>query len=156
LSGDREKYIEAGMDNYISKPIELEKLQELISKYSPARIEKQEQTNTVPCDERYDFDVLICTNLSLVEQVNRRRFEKLGFQVDSCMDAVVILDKLEEYRYRYVLYDGNLFADDKLLIYDIIIDADAMPIILTDEKLSDTFNVLRYNATLEELKKYLF
>jgi len=33
ISGDREKYLEAGMDDYISKPIELNKLIEIIEKY---------------------------------------------------------------------------------------------------------------------------
>ena len=34
LTGDREKYIEAGMDNYISKPINISELKNLISSYS--------------------------------------------------------------------------------------------------------------------------
>jgi len=33
LSGDREKYIKAGMDGYLSKPIELAKLEEVIEQY---------------------------------------------------------------------------------------------------------------------------
>jgi len=33
LAGDREKYMKAGMDNYISKPIDLNKLKELIKTY---------------------------------------------------------------------------------------------------------------------------
>jgi signal transduction histidine kinase/CheY-like chemotaxis protein len=33
LSGDREKYIEAGMDNYVSKPINIPELRALISSY---------------------------------------------------------------------------------------------------------------------------
>ena len=33
LSGDREKAISAGCDDYLSKPIDFKKLQELVSKY---------------------------------------------------------------------------------------------------------------------------
>ncbi|WP_415407551.1 ATP-binding protein [Sulfurovum sp. CS9] len=38
LEGDREKYINEGMDNYISKPIELEQLRFLIHEYFPHKI----------------------------------------------------------------------------------------------------------------------
>lgn len=33
LNGDRDKCIEAGMDDYISKPIEAQKLEEILNKY---------------------------------------------------------------------------------------------------------------------------
>lgn len=44
LSGDREKYIKAGMDNYLSKPIELEQLNLLLQEYFSTRIIKEENS----------------------------------------------------------------------------------------------------------------
>jgi len=38
LTGDREKYINAGMDNYLSKPFELEKLSLLLQEYFPHKV----------------------------------------------------------------------------------------------------------------------
>jgi len=38
LSGDKEKCIEAGMDDYISKPIKGESLEEMLIKYLPEKI----------------------------------------------------------------------------------------------------------------------
>ncbi|HSR74339.1 MAG TPA: response regulator, partial [Sulfurovum sp.] len=42
LVGDREMYMAAGMDSYISKPIELEELKQLLQKYFEDRIVEQQ------------------------------------------------------------------------------------------------------------------
>ncbi len=43
LEGDREKYIDAGLDNYLSKPIELEELNLLIQEYFSHKIVKNKE-----------------------------------------------------------------------------------------------------------------
>jgi len=42
LHGDREKYLEAGMDNYASKPINLEHINKLLEEYFPTHIVKRD------------------------------------------------------------------------------------------------------------------
>jgi len=65
LEGDREKYIEAGMDNYISKPVELEQLNLMIQEYFSHKIvgDKEEaieddieENNIAETDERTDVE----------------------------------------------------------------------------------------------------
>ena len=46
LTGDREKYIEAGMDNYISKPINIAELKNLIASYNKSRPEREDNKKT--------------------------------------------------------------------------------------------------------------
>jgi CheY-like chemotaxis protein len=36
LEGDRERRLDAGMDDYMSKPVHLEELAEMLRKYAPA------------------------------------------------------------------------------------------------------------------------
>ena len=38
LKGDREKFIEAGMDDYIAKPVQKEELADILSKYAPSNL----------------------------------------------------------------------------------------------------------------------
>ena len=64
LAGDREKYIEAGMDNYLSKPIELEQLNLVIQEYFPHKIagnkeeaiEEEQQANVIGTEETMDVE----------------------------------------------------------------------------------------------------
>ena len=38
LKGDREKFLEAGMDDYIAKPVQKEDLADILSKYAPSNL----------------------------------------------------------------------------------------------------------------------
>jgi len=50
LEGDREKYMEAGMDNYLSKPIEFEKLKHLIHGYFPYQVTEEREVESIKSD----------------------------------------------------------------------------------------------------------
>jgi len=57
LTGDREKYMQAGMDNYISKPINIEELKNLIASYNNLRESKESEIIDVSIDENSSSEV---------------------------------------------------------------------------------------------------
>lgn len=67
LEGDRDKYINAGMDNYLSKPIELEKLNLLIQEYFPHKVavEKEEASEKNREKENHENIVEVEENINI-------------------------------------------------------------------------------------------
>ncbi len=51
LKGDREKFLESGMDEYLSKPVDMKKLYRVLSKY----LERDNDTDKSPDDEKGTF-----------------------------------------------------------------------------------------------------
>jgi len=77
LVGDKEKYIEAGMDNYLSKPIELERLQEIIAEYFPYNIVYEKEPKEEEKSE-------ITESVELEEPLNEKQIEsKENIDIDS-------------------------------------------------------------------------
>jgi len=74
LSGDREKYIDEGMDNYLSKPIDLERLNILLQEYFPRHVKteadeeesEEKQENIVSKEESVEEKV---TSESVEEEI---------------------------------------------------------------------------------------
>ena len=45
MEGDREKYLEAGMDDYIAKPVKMSELADILVEYSAHRFENEAGKN---------------------------------------------------------------------------------------------------------------
>ena len=74
LKGDREKYINAGMDNYASKPLNLEELKSIIDKYFPDGV------STIPEDiqtlEKNHKETVDINEKSVEEQTEKKTIEE--------------------------------------------------------------------------------
>jgi len=168
LAGDRERYIEAGMDNYIPKPINLADLKNLIEMYHPhkqrvgsePRIDASKEVGpkrmsteatpgvaTAPSDvpsqketERERVDVMLFVRSPILAKIYRRMLEKQGLSVESVQKENEMVDALDKKAYRYVLLDGgSLDLDDsECLMIETMMEAGVEPYILVTDEQSGT------------------
>jgi len=169
LVGDREKYINAGMDNYISKPIELESIKALIHEYFPfkaANMAKndnvtnsydEEKINTsIECKietENKDIkdtsktvelqnssiledDILFYYPDGLMKNIYLSKLKKTNYSVDVVSTGDELLDRLENTKYKYVIYDTEAFNTTVGLIAELVNETGAIPFALV-KKLSE-------------------
>ncbi len=158
LKGDREKYIEAGMDNYASKPLNLIELKNIISKYFPLEeTEETEETSQIehidsieeksskddPTDDLTIEDktvtVLLYNNMQLTSNIYRSIFQSFGFEVDIVLDQESFLDSIEMTTYTYAMYDEYSFDDLDCPVAEIIKDSGAIPIIFVESDKGEEF-----------------
>ena len=166
LSGDREKYLEAGLDNYLTKPLQIERLSELIGEYLPYNMngnsekihrgKKEVKNKLVEVSLSKEYDILLYVNDPLITKVYKTVLTNLGYSVDIAESPDIFLDKLDEMYHIYVIFQGDIFTQ-KNLIRDLVIDAHAKPIMIIEkeDKKESNCNTLTYDASLDEIKTVL-
>jgi len=245
LSGDKEKYMEEGMDNYLSKPIDLERLNMLLQEYFPNHVKKDsdgedrrddcdvrehrgeervesveertseeavqevntpkevsktqepvraleeasvapeepteeekealtegeilfptETSETTQVQEEDDKeqaaapqkDILLFHSLSLIADIYERILQNLGYSVDKVMDESVFMDRIEDTKYTYVLFDGKPLMNIKCLASEMIKDAGATPLVILSPNIKDAdfcCEALKEGSDVEVIKEAL-
>ena len=167
LHGDREKYIEAGMDNYASKPINLDRLNEILFIYLENNIIEHNEKSVLVSDSKVITDNLIVKNegieiitvpntviekknerqvdvlffhpVSLVSKIYNIKLKNLSYEVDIVTNEDDFLDRLDDTKYNFVLFALEPFEDMQGMIIDIIKDHGVKPFIFDDTNiLKDT------------------
>ena len=68
MTGDRERFIEAGMDDYVSKPVSMDSLADLIDKWSK-KVQEKEHTKNTTENRKISADPQIFNKESFVERM---------------------------------------------------------------------------------------
>jgi CheY-like chemotaxis protein len=171
LEGDREKYINEGMDNYLSKPIELGKIKLLIEEYVSHKIVKNEKEtidndNTQNSDDTVEVkevieqkrrsDVLVYHSMPLIANLYGSILKNLDYDKDIVTDEEVFLDRLDDTEYTFVLYEAEPFVKMPCMIVDLIKDSGAKPFALIHNLLGQDkpcCDTLEEKANIAEVRK---
>jgi len=159
LTGDREKYLDIGMDGYLSKPLELEKLNLLLKEYfvnniinNPTEISNIEHQTHIDKDAvtsvdtqemgenthgKKQVDILLYHTLPLVAKLYESMLLNLGYTVDVTTKDDIFMDMLDSKNYTCVIYDLDTFSNMKCMIVNIIQDYGATPLALASHDLID-------------------
>ena len=160
LEGDKEKYLEAGMDNYLSKPIDLDKLNTLLYTYfySQAYKDKEESNkNIVTIEDNPNSDILIFHSSSMILKLYTKMLSNLGYSIDSVSCEEEFMERLDHSKYRYVLFEGKTFIKVGCIVSDIIRDSGAKPIAIVSSNQNIDFccEKIFKGVHISEIKKKL-
>ena len=148
LTGDREKYIEAGMDNYMPKPINIPELKALIATYHPHKRKtvaaaKRREVNGPRREERPTFrrtqehkaerKILLYTPSPMLQKLYGKILESAGLEVVSVPNELSLIDKLDKENFTAAVLDGRDIEKGECLLIETMKEADVEPIVLVNE-----------------------
>ncbi|HIP52198.1 MAG TPA: response regulator [Campylobacterales bacterium] len=167
LTGDREKYISAGMDSYLSKPLELEKLSLILEEYFSHKIvdnrdeiieENAKESIAVIKTVKRKSDILLYHSVPLIANLYKIILNNLKYDIDMVTNENEFMDMIEKVEYTSVIYDIEPFMDMKCMIADVIRDSGAKPFIfVSKECINDDYcaEVLCIGMEFDEMDKKL-
>ena len=152
IDSDRKKYLASGMDRYLKKPLEVEKLIQIIEEYFP--VEKLRENlffSEEHCrgEEKRNLNILLYKETELTGKIYSAVLKNLGYVVDTYSVENEFLEQLDKREYAFVLFDIKPFRAinfDKLVV-GLIHDSGATPIAFIENDKS-----IQYCATLNEVE----
>ncbi|SHO81664.1 BarA sensory histidine kinase (= VarS = GacS) [hydrothermal vent metagenome] len=158
LSGDREKYMKVGMSDYLSKPLDVDKLKKVINtfllkqKIKPEERKKEDK----PKDNSQNKNILLYKENKLLAKIYSSTMSKLGYVVDFVEDENEFLYKIKNIEHKFVMFDDIFFEDREDMIINLILKQGSTPTVFTSNNNSKyDCDKLPERLNINELKNIL-
>ncbi len=178
LKGDRERLLKEGLDEYISKPIEMTELLYILHKFlgdkSTIEIEKEPKKESKkiskepPKEEKIKEsqkkkrkkspDILIAKKFSLSNKILATLLKSLGYKFDLAKESSELSKALREKKYDIIFTDLELLLKDNLINK---VKEDQSTLILTEEPEDSSilkgikYKILGQIANKDEIKEVI-
>ncbi len=113
LKGDAERFMAEGMDDYLSKPININLLENTLHKYFPDKyiendiiLDKSPLVDYSESDEK-SIDILLCKEKKEDIKIFGTLLRKIGYSVDVAVNIEELKEMMKTNRYKYVLLDKH-------------------------------------------------
>ena len=146
MQRDISSYLENGMDNYLSKPIQLEKLKDIITKYAKKKTDNKAK------------NILLYKETEVAGKIYSAMLQNFGYNVDSYHLKEEFKQQVKNDKYQLILFDTKLSdnIDDMNETIVMIQNSTATPFAFTDNSAYQSYcNILNPRIYGEELKKSL-
>jgi len=98
VEGDKERFLEAGMDDYIAKPFQPDELVRVITKYAGKREFRRQKS----------LKILLAEDNKINQKVAMKTLESFGHIVDLAENGKLVLDKFKSGIYDIILMDVEM------------------------------------------------
>jgi CheY-like chemotaxis protein len=128
LKGDRERYLEAGMDEYISKPISSQKFISVVKQFY----------TTLPTETNSEVDeknkkILLYKKAPTEAKILATMLQNLGYKIDIAKNRIECSDMLIEKNYHALLLDRSDNDNLESMLMDKIYDNKIQTLLFIDE-----------------------
>ena len=150
LIGDRENFLNEGMDDYMAKPIKIDLLRNMLISYFPHKLKtiNSKFVDKHQIEDIKHIDIILCKYSKNDASIFEVLLHKIGYSVAIANDYNEVHSMLLQYNVKYLLLDKDIVENGTEETLSMLLDRLNIKSILFVDNLKDAKNIDRDTYTL--------